>query len=127
MIYIRIIKLFIKILFSVKDYKYFLEKQDGIGKSWTLYKRPIFQQKINMKKRNIPQTKAHEFIYHAFESLESKSSEEFKKEMFDNIALGIIWYTSIQDTKKQTINKIEQPMEKEYGKNHIHVEGDADR
>ena len=80
-----------------------------------------------MKKKNIPETKAHEFIYHAFESLESKSSEDFKKEMFDNIALGIIWYTSIENSKKQTINKIEQPMEKQYGKNHIHVEGDADR
>ena len=58
-----------------------------------------------MKKKNIPETKAHEFIYHAFESLESKSSEDFKKEMFDNIALGIIWYTSIENTKKQTIKK----------------------
>jgi len=113
MIYIKIIFLFFKVLFNINKYKYFLNKQDGIGKSWKLYKRPIFQKTINMKKQNIPQTKAHEFIYHAFESLEAKSAETFKQEMFDNIALGIIWYVSIQQ-QTEKINEIEQSLEEKY-------------
>jgi hypothetical protein len=103
MIYIKLIFLFFKILFNINKYKYFLQKEDGIGRSWTLYKRPIFTQKLNMKKENIPETKAHEFIYHAFESLEAKDPETFKKEMFDNIILGIIWYSNIE--KKEENNE----------------------
>lgn len=101
MTYIRTFFLFIKVILSIHKYKYFLEKPDGLGKKWKLYKRPIFQKKRNMKKANVPETKAHHFIYHAFESLETKTPEDFKKEMFDNIILGIMWYNTVKIEEKQ--------------------------
>jgi hypothetical protein len=118
MIYIKVFFLFIKVLFNINKYKYFLEKPDGLGKKWTLYKRPIFQKKRNMKKAQIPETKAHHFIYHAFESLETKSPEDFKKEMFDNIILGIMWYNTVQ---------IEEKQEEKDEQNHNEVEQETNR
>lgn len=97
MIYIKALFVFLKILFSIHKYKDFSDKPDGLGRKWTLYKRPIFGKKLNEKKKKIPETKAHHFIYHAFESLETKSSKDFKKEMLDNLILGIIWYTIIEE------------------------------
>ena len=87
-------------MLNIHKYKDFLDKPDGLGKKWTLYKRPIFQKKKNMKKASIPETKSHYFIYHAFETLETKTSKDFKKEMFDNIILGIIWYNSLKIEEK---------------------------
>ena len=102
MIYIKTLFVFLKILLNIHKYKDFLNKPNGLGKKWTLYKRPIFQKRKNMKKINIPDTKAHHFIYHAFESLETKTSKDFKKEMLDNLILGTIWYTLIQDECNNT-------------------------
>lgn len=101
MLYLKLTLLYIKLIFNIHKYKYFLDKDDGTGRSWTLYKRPIFSQMRNHKKAKIPETKAHHFIYHAFESLESKSTKDFKNEMFDNIALGSIWYISKTNEKIQ--------------------------
>jgi len=73
---------------------------DGLGRKWTLYKRPIYTKRHNEKKGNVPETKAHHFIYHAFESLETKAPEDFKKEMLDNIILGIMWYNTCKIEEK---------------------------
>ena len=105
MIYLKTLLLFFKVIFNIHKYKYFLEKPDGIGKKWTLYKRPIFQKRHNQKKANIPESKAHHFIYHAYESLESKTPEQFKKEMLDNIILGIMWYNTVKTEEKESENK----------------------
>jgi len=126
MIYIKAIFLLIKVMLNIHKYKDFLDKPNGLGKKWTLYKRPIFQKKKNMKKANIPETKSDYFIYHAFEALETKTSKDFKKEMFDNLILGIIWYTSIQNTKKE-INKTEKFTENKNEKNCSDVEKDINR
>lgn len=92
MIYIKTFFLFLRIVFNLHKYRDFLDKPDGLGRKWTLYKRPIFGKRMRDKKAKIPETKAHHFLYHAFESLESKDPKSFKKEMLDNIILGIIWY-----------------------------------
>lgn len=101
MLYLKLTFLYIKLILNIHKYKYLLDKDDGLGRKWTLYKRPLFSQNRNRKKAKIPETKAHHFIYHAFESLESKSTQEFKNEMFDNIALGSIWYISKTNEKIQ--------------------------
>ena len=119
MTYIKTLFLFIKVILNIHKYKYFLEKPDGLGKKWKLYKRPIFQKRINQKRKNIQETKAHHFIYHAFESLETKSPEDFKKEMFDNIILGIMWYNTVEIEEKQeekneqSHNEVEQEINRE--------------
>ena len=101
MIYIKTFFLFLKVIFNIHKYKDFLSKPDGLGKKWKLYSRPIYQKRRNQKKANIPESKAHHFIYHAFESLETKDSQSFKKEMLDNIILGIMWYNTIKTEEKQ--------------------------
>lgn len=104
MIYIKTLMLFFKVFFNLHKYKYFLEKPEGRGKKWTLYKRPIFQKLRNQKRKTGTETRAQEFIYHAFESLEAKSEESFKKEMFDNIALAIIWYNTTKTKENESEN-----------------------
>ena len=94
MLYLKTFLLFFKVLFNLHKYKYFLEKPEGTGRKWTLYKRPIFVKSRNEK--NVPETKAHHFIYHAFESLEAKSPQNFKKEMLDNIILAVLWYNTVK-------------------------------
>lgn len=105
MLYLKTFLLFFKVLFNLHKYKYFLEKPEGTGRKWTLYKRPIFAK--SRSQRKMPETKAHHFIYHAFESLEAKSPKNFKKEMLDNIILGVLWYNTVKieendEDKKQT-------------------------
>ena len=100
MLYIKTFGLFLKILLNLHKYKYFIEKPQGTGRKWTLYKRPIFQKIRNQKKGDKPETKADHFIYHAFESLEAKDTLSFKKEMLDNIILGIIWHNTVQIEEK---------------------------
>ncbi len=100
MIYLKTLLLFFKVIFNMHKYKYFLEKPDGIGRKWTLYKRPILGKGTRDKRAKIPESKAHHFIYHAYESLESKTPEQFKKEMLDNIILGIMWYNTCKTEEK---------------------------
>lgn len=106
MIYIKLIKLFFNLLINIKNYDHLLEKPDGLGKSWKLYKRPIFAKKISNKKNKVPETKAHYFIYNAFGALESKDQSKFQEKIFDTIAVATIWYIN-SETKEENNEQLD--------------------
>jgi len=105
--YINLLKLYYLIFKNINTHSSFLEKPEGRGKSWKLYKRPIFAKKMNNKKAGLKETRAQNFIFHAFESLEAKDAQTFKKEMFDNIILGIIWYLNTDEQKEENEQHLE--------------------
>ena len=107
LIYIKVVLLFFKVILNLHKYKDFTDKPDGLGKKWTLYKRPIFGKKIRDKKTGIPNTRAHHFIYHAYEALETKENGAFKKEILDSIILGSIWYATVEKREEKIEDKKE--------------------
>lgn len=105
--YINLLKLYYLIFKNINNYSEFLQKPEGRGNSWKLYKGPILAKRVNNKMAGLEETRAQNFIFHAFESLEAKDTETFKKEMFDNIILGIIWYLNTDEQKEENEQYLE--------------------
>tara|TARA_Y100000592_G_scaffold86475_1_gene139835 strand:- start:7333 stop:7656 length:324 start_codon:yes stop_codon:yes gene_type:complete len=92
-IYINLFKLFFRILFSIGEWKAFLDRESAPGHGYGLIKRPL-ERRIMSEKQGI-QLASREtlFLYLACNVFSEKSSrEETQEELCDLISILTIWY-----------------------------------